>query len=91
MNKAYVLKVDGTRVDLDHQPTLEEAQTIVGGWVEQLPYNSAYGYTIIAFGDEEGKLKKKPLNIEASMLVGSGNMVVGDVLVIEGWKGLVGD
>ncbi len=82
MGSAYILKADGTKVTLDHKPTLKEAQTIVGGYIEfaKCPTN---GVTLVV--DEEGLLKSKPFNSEASKLYPY-SPIVGDVIVLEGWK-----
>jgi hypothetical protein len=80
VNKAYILKVDGTEQVLDHRPTLEEANTIVGGYIElvYLPHN----ITLVV--DDEGRLKKYPTNQKASKMYGS--LIVGNVIVLYGWK-----
>lgn len=84
-NKAYVLKVDGTREDLDHRPTLAEAQKAVGGYIEPLPQPRVNGVPrLTVYGDEEGRMKCKPVNRQASDLLGY--PVVGDVMVLEGWR-----
>ena len=80
MGKAYVLKVDGSREDLPDRPTLEEAQKIVGGWVEVV--SSRVGK--LAYGDEEGCLKGCSFNHRASAYFGV--ELVGDILVLEGWR-----
>ena len=81
--KAYIIKVDGTQEIIDHQPTLEEAQNIVGGWVEWLP-KAKKGIT--AFGDEEGRLNGKAVNETASRFLGY--EVVGNIIIMVGWKTL---
>jgi hypothetical protein len=84
-NKAYLLKATGERVDLDHRPTLSEAQKLVGGYVElQRLSGNKFMYM-----DEEGKMKGKPKNKEATIMlelrVNHSALVVGDVLILEGW------
>jgi hypothetical protein len=85
-NKAYLLKATGERVDLDHRPTLSEAQKLVGGYVElqRLSGNK------VMYMDEEGKMKGKPKNKEATIMlelrVNHSALVVGDVLILEGWQ-----
>jgi hypothetical protein len=80
-HKAYVLKVDGTREDLDHQPTLTEAQKAVGGYIEPLPCKVK---GTIVYGNEDGRPTGLPVNQQASRLLGY--PVVGDVMVLEGWR-----
>ena len=82
-NKAYILKADGTRVDLDHRPTIKEAQKIVGGYIEFAHPKSPTKITIVA--DEEGRLKGYKPNVQATTLYGR-SLIVGDVIVLEGWK-----
>lgn len=66
--------------ELSHTPTLEEAQALVGGYVEVVYLPDGRQMLI----DEEGKLKRKPVNVEATMLYGRRNdVIVGDVVVLE--------
>ena len=83
MNKAYVLKTDGTRQDLDQRPSLEEAQQIVGGWIELV---NVRGTNLTLVVDEEGRLKNKPSNYQASALAPMYPQLCGDVIVLEGWR-----
>jgi hypothetical protein len=48
-----------------NEPTLEEAQKYVGGYVQHIDLES-HGCLLV---DEEGKLKRKHLNNEATKLV----------------------
>lgn len=85
MNKATIVRVDGTTEELDRRPTLTEAQQIVGGWAELVKVGD--NKTLVV--DEEGKLKGKPVNKKITQLYGSriyGGYIVGDVIVLEGWK-----
>ncbi len=89
MNSATVIKVDGTEELLDHRPSLEEAQGIVGGYIELVKIGG--NKTLVV--DEEGKIKNKPTNKTITNKYGSqiyGGYIVGDVLVLEGWR-TVGD
>ena len=86
-NRAYVIKVNGTTKELDHRPTLDEAQEIVGGWVEMFPRSYMIDKKLIIYGNEEGLQRQLPVNKEASKLVHS-TKVVGDILVLEGWRSL---
>jgi hypothetical protein len=83
-NKAYILKSDGTRVDLDHRPTLEESQKIVGGYIEFAHPRPPTGITIVV--DEDGLMKHRPMNVKATELYGNISPIVGDIIVLEGWK-----
>ena len=50
--------------DVKDEPTLEQAQKFVGGYVEGITFPNG-DYLII---NEEGKLQNLPLNVEATML-----------------------
>ncbi len=80
MSKATVYKTDGTNYTLDHRPTLEEAQKIVGGYIEMV--NVGHGKTLVV--DEEGRLKSKEINAEGCKLYPG--VIVGDIIVLEGWR-----
>lgn len=62
---AVVLKPDGTKQDLKHTPTLEEAQGIVGGYVQMV--SRPYGQLLM---DEDAKLKSPlpPVNAQATII-----------------------
>ena len=83
-NKAYVLKSDGTTVDLPEQPTLAEAQKAVGGYIEKMPTNLCRTPRLTVYANEEGRMQALPVNRKATDLLGF--TVVGDVLVLQGWK-----
>lgn len=84
MNRATWVTVDGIEQDLGHQPTLAEAQRLVGSWVELVKVKGR-----ILVVDEEGKLKDKSVNKLITDRYGSqvgGGSLVGDVIVLEGWR-----
>ena len=81
MGSARVIKADGTEELLDHRPSLEEAQKIVGGYIEFAYCPS--GLTLVV--DEEGRLKNKPANPRATAIY-QRSLIVGDVILLEGWK-----
>ena len=60
----------------DEKPTLEQAQAIVGGWIEMI----TVGDMQVLF-DEEGLLKQLPLNEKASEMFG--RPLYGPVLILE--------
>jgi hypothetical protein len=82
---ATLYRTDGTMEVL--QPwngvnwSLEELQTIVGGYIEL--GGTVDGRFMVL--DEEGKLKGKPLNVAATRLYkyGRHDPVVGEVLVVD--------
>ena len=84
-SKAVVFRVDGTKVELDHRPSLKEAQKIVGGYIELVSVGN--GVTLVV--DEEGLMKQKPLNKAATDLYNQrspGGLIVGDVIALTGWR-----
>ena len=82
---ATLYRTDGTTEAL--QPSngvnwnLTELQTLVGGYIEQL-WTTDGRFLIV---DEEGKRKRKELNIAATRLYKHGRVdpVVGDALVVD--------
>jgi hypothetical protein len=89
MGKATVIKVDGTEAVLDHRPTLEEAQRIVGGYIELVRAKSTSGKVVTLIVDEDGKAKHKPVNKIITKTFGQsiyGGHIVGDTIVLEGWR-----
>lgn len=86
--KATIYRTDGEMQEITpangKEFQLEELQKIVGGLIEIIPCNDS---NLIMILDEEGKLKNKPFNSEATELVSeiipSWDVIVGDVLVCE--------
>ena len=81
-NKALIIKVNGEyeyRSPLDNQYfTIDELQEMIGGgYVEVLP---SMEESVMAIGDEEGKLKGLSINFLASSLLGY--EVVGDIAFV---------
>lgn len=64
----------------DRQPTLEEAQQIVGGLVEMVRSPTKPDWQILV--NEEGLLEGLPFNEEATKLCGTG--IVGPAVVLKG-------
>jgi len=69
-----------TTVFEDRQPTLEEAQQIVGGLVEMVRSPTKPDWQILV--NEEGLLEGLPFNEEATKLCGTG--IVGPAVVLKG-------
>jgi len=89
MNKATIVKVDGSTQELDHRPLLKEAQQIVGGWIELVKAKDNWGNIVTLVVDGEGKLKYKPTNKSITLVYGQsiyGGYVVGDAIILEGWR-----
>ena len=81
MGKATVINVDGSVQELDHRPTLKEAQEIVGGYIEfiRVPPN----LTLIV--NEDGTMKGLKVNPKASLHFRPYNLL-GNIIVLEGWR-----
>ena len=60
----------------EERPSLEQAQAIIGGWVEMI-----YVGDMQVLVDEEGLLKQLPINEKASDMFG--RPLYGPVLVLE--------
>ena len=83
---ATIIKVDGSKVKVkpagaNGKLTLEQLQAAVGGYIEHLSLPKGGSMFI----DEEGKLKGKQYNFEATELVrgiiGDDDDIVGDAIV----------
>ena len=61
----------------DEKPTLEKCQEFVGGYIEIVRYGNKQ---IVV--DEEGLLKGKPINVDATEE--ANRTVVGDAMVLSG-------
>jgi hypothetical protein len=63
------------------EPTLEEAQKVVGGYVELVDLDGL-GCLLV---DEEGRLKRKPINEQATKLYNQlfDGVIVGDAILIK--------
>ena len=64
----------------DNEPLLDEAQKIVGGWVQHIDLES-HGCLLV---DEEGKLKRKKVNPDATEIYNKlfDGFIVGNVIHI---------
>lgn len=82
---ALVIAPDGTTRELGHKPTLEEAQAIVGGYVEA---HSGWweGRRCQVLMDEDARFKnpQPPLNEMATLICKAG--VIGTVIILQGWR-----
>jgi len=87
--KMITIKVDGTITEqaFDRVPTLEELKAAVGGWLELVPRMQRWhGKPCVAFCDEEGKLKQRPINelATAAWAFGGYDVICGDVVILTG-------
>lgn len=93
-NSARVIKVDGTLTDLDHRPSLEEAQGIVEGYIELVKARDATtGHAVTLVVNEDGKPMGLSVNWAATNEYGAsvfGGVLVGNIIVLAGWQ-TVGD
>ena len=65
------------KIEEKTQPALEEAQAVVGGYVEIVP--TSHGQLLV---NEEGRLKGLPQNPEASKI--AGQPICGNALLLKG-------
>lgn len=91
MNKAIVIKKYDRQIkDLGHQPTLDEAQQIVEGYIQLLKAkDSKTGELVTLVVNEDGKPQELPVNLLATKLFGPsiyGGYLVGNIIVLKGWK-----
>lgn len=90
------IKPDGSKSEkaFDRPPTLEELQKEVGGYLEVIPHFHTYQKRrCVAYCDEEGKMKGKPVNARATLdwagaspVNSLGDVLVGNVVVLMGDK-----
>ena len=89
MKRAYIIRVNGTKTELDHCPTMEEARKVIGGYVELVKAREGAGKLVTLVVNEDGKPLGLPTNREVIKTYGSsiyGGFIVGDVIVLEGWR-----
>lgn len=80
---ATIIRVDGTTEELE-DTSLKGMQAAVGGYIEYVPLPDGR----VMYCDEEGKLKGKEVNDEATRLFLADisrpyDVIVGDVVVME--------
>lgn len=75
---AILLKADGSSTPLP-DIKFETFQTAVDGYIELATLPDGR-YMLM---DEDGKMKKKPINTKATELLNRGTPVVGDVVICE--------
>lgn len=94
-NSAVSVSVDGVRLELDHKPTLHEAQAWVYGFIEFVKAKSSdTGQKVILVVNEEGKPRNLPVNHAISVEYGPsihGGYIVGNVIILTGWQTLGSD
>ena len=80
MSKALLINEDGTTQKIDYTD-YKELQKFVGGWIEGIHI----GKNGFAYIDEEGKLKKKPINPLATKIwhesLRKNNLTTNDFIV----------
>jgi len=85
-----MVRPNGQYVLYKCEPTLENLQALVGGYIEVIPGFTKYGRVpCIVLGDEEGKLKNKPYNNRATIewarcMNQRSHDLVGDIIVLSG-------
>jgi len=86
---AVVARVDGTLTELDHRPTLEEAQQIVDGYIELVKARDTVGQLVTLVVNEDGKPQNLPTNKYITKIYGPSiynGIIVGNVIILRGWK-----
>lgn len=91
MNSATILRVNGETEQLDHKPSLEEAQSAVKGYVEALTVvDRKDGKRKQMLVNEEGAIRGLHVNMRATYdythMHGQARVIVGDVVILEGWR-----
>lgn len=81
IKKAYIIRTNGNKTDLDHRPTLAETQQVVGGYIELVPLLKDKTMVV----NEDGRRMGLPVNSMATQLYRH-CPILGDVIVLEGWK-----
>lgn len=91
-----IIRSDGTmsRSSISRPPSLDVLQRAVGGLIESIPYFVSFENTpCVAFCNEEGKLKRLPVNVLATGMWhaqrGALDVLVGDVAVVTGDRELL--
>jgi len=85
-----VIHPNGAYVLHNCEPTLPNLQGLVGGYIEVIPgFTKFNNQPCIVLGDEEGKLRSKPVNNRATIewarcINCSPDMLVGDIVVLTG-------
>jgi hypothetical protein len=91
-NRARVIKTDSSVEELDHQPTLKEAQGIVGGYVELVKAREdASDKSVVLAVNEDGRAMNLTRNFKATLDYSINTRhfpLVGNVVVLYGWKTL---
>jgi hypothetical protein len=77
---AILIKTDGTETHIPAPKDAEEAGKILGGWVERV--RPRYAPEVIFLCDEEGLLKKLPVNAAGCLMYGPSSPIVGDIIVM---------
>jgi hypothetical protein len=89
---ATVFYVDGRVETLAGPLSLEQLQTLVGGYIEMVTLQVEGGVRHVLFIDEEGKLKGKPMNTRATVIhqavlrergLPDEDWIVGDVVLAQ--------
>lgn len=85
-DSAIIYYTNGTSKDLGHKPTLDEAQEIVGGWIELVHRtvgNPTFTGQMIV--NEEGLMRGLPINKKGTEIYAMPDyFIVGNIIVLEG-------
>ncbi len=84
VRSATIISANGKKVELDHKPTLEEAQRIVGGYVEVAHGRDQHGAFQLLV-NEDGWPLRLPFN-QAATECYKVSEIAGDVILLRGWR-----
>lgn len=74
-----ILRFNGTEEPYVQEPSLEQMQKVVKGYVEVVPIPDSENKVMLV--NEEGRLLRLPVNMKASNVAHT--VIVGDVLICE--------
>ena len=89
LSSATIVKVDGTTKRLRLRPTLDESQSIVGGYIELVKAKDLSGKPVVLVVCEDGKILGQHTNNSITKEYGPSiysGYIVGDVIVLRGYK-----
>lgn len=86
MKQVITIKVDGTTevTEPAKKPTLEEMQSLVGGYIEPVRNVKYNGQAVTMVVNEEGLGGRLLFNPKASLI--ARRTIVGDVLLLRDWR-----
>lgn len=93
MNRAVIIKPDGTETILDHRPTYDEVSKAVGGYIEYTQGRDETGKMVTIIVNEEGLLERLSYNDIVNRMrerLHGESYLVGTAVVLWGWRTTAG-